>query len=121
MYSFIQLNRVLWECYGNTTKRYYKNISTEIIQVQFVNSFFFYLFLFSFRNGSIVRDIFKRSEANNDWNNFSELLKSTPRGNYGNMALHFVQKEIIPNVKGSLRWNKHSDLSTPESAKGVVK
>lgn len=77
--------------------------------------------VFSFRNGSIVRDIFKRSEANNDWTNFSELLESTPRGNYGNMALHFVQKEIIPNVKGSLRWNKTSDVNTPELAKGVVK
>lgn len=75
----------------------------------------------SFRNGSLVRDIFKRSEANNDWANFSELLESTPRGNYGNMALHFVQKEIIPQVKGSLRWNKHSDISSPENAKGVIK
>lgn len=75
----------------------------------------------SFRNGSLVRDIFKRSEANNDWTNFSELLESTPRGNYGNMALHFVQKEIIPSVKGSLRWNKSSNLSPTELAKGVVK
>lgn len=76
---------------------------------------------FSFRNGSLVRDIFKRAEANNDWTNFSELLESTPRGNYGNMALHFVQKEIIPEVKGSLRWNKNSDLSSPEISKGVIK
>lgn len=37
------------------------------------------------------------------------------------MALHFVQKEIIPDVKGSLRWNKSSNLSSPELAKGVVK
>lgn len=80
-----------------------------------------FLLLNSFRNGSIVRDIFKRSEANNDWTNFSELLESTPRGNYGNMALHFVQREIIPNVKGSLRWNKHSDLTSTELAKGVLK
>lgn len=76
---------------------------------------------FSFRNGSLVRDIFKRSEANNDWKNFSDLLESTPRGNYGNMALHFVQKEIIPDVKGSIRWNKNSDISSMELSKGVVK
>lgn len=75
----------------------------------------------SFRNGSLVRDIFKRAEGNNDWTNFSELLESTPRGNYGNMALHFMQKEIIPNVKGSLRWNKSSSISSPDLAKGVVK
>lgn len=69
----------------------------------------------------MVRDIFKRAEGNNDWTYFSELLESTPRGNYGNMALHFVQKEIIPDVKGSIRWNKSSDLSTSELAKGVTK
>lgn len=75
----------------------------------------------SFRNGSLVRDIFKRSEANNDWTNFGLLLESTPRGNYGNMALHFPSLEIIPSVKGSIRWNKNSDLSTSESARGVIK
>jgi len=74
-----------------------------------------------FRNGSLVRDIFKRAEGNNNWTNFSELLDSTPRGNYGNMALHFPQKEIIPSVKGSIRWNKNSDISNVDSAKGVIK
>lgn len=79
------------------------------------------LFVRSFRNGSLVRDIFKRVEANNDWTNFSELLESTPRGNYGNMALHFLSMEIIPAVKGSIRWNKNSNNSTPDLAKGVIK
>lgn len=99
----------IWECYG------------ELLQKKIKNPITFSRFNDSFRNGSLVRDIFKRSEANNDWTNFGELLESTPRGNYGNMALHFVQKEIIPKVKGSLRWNKNSNLSTSELAKGVVK
>lgn len=77
--------------------------------------------MYSFRNGSLIRDTFKRSEANDNWHNFGELLESTPRGNYGNMALHFVQKEIIPNTKGSLRWNRNSSIESPESAKGVLK
>lgn len=67
----------------------------------------------SFRNGSLVRDIFKTAEANNSWELFSELLDSTPRGNYGNMALHFFSQEIIPNIKGTLRWNKSSTASDP--------
>lgn len=68
-----------------------------------------------FRNGSLVRDIFKRSEANDHWNNFSMLLESTPRGNFGNMALHFTTLEIVPSVKGSLRWNEKSSLTSNES------
>lgn len=42
--------------------------------------------LLCFRNGSLVRDIFKRAEGNNNWEYFSELLESTPRGNFGNMG-----------------------------------
>lgn len=80
-----------------------------------------YMGLLCFRNGSLVRDIFKRAEGNNSWEYFSELLESTPRGNYGNMALHFSQCEIIPQVKGSLRWNKQSTTADPELAKGVAK
>lgn len=75
----------------------------------------------SFRNGSLVRDIFKRAEGNNSWEYFSELLESTPRGNYGNMALHFQQEEIIPQAKGSLRWSKQSTAADAELAKGVLK
>lgn len=77
--------------------------------------------LLCFRNGSLVRDIFKRSEANNNWEYFSELLESTPRGNFGNMALHFQTKEIIPACKGVLRWNKLSSSDTDVSMKGVSK
>ncbi|XP_055551794.1 xylulose kinase [Wyeomyia smithii] len=80
-----------------------------------------YMGLLCFRNGSLVRDIFKRAEANDNWENFSELLESTPRGNFGNIALHFISKEIIPPVKGSLRWNKSSDLSCSDLARGVLK
>lgn len=68
-----------------------------------------------------MRDIFRRSEANDNWENFSELLDSTPRGNFGNIAIHFFSQEIIPSLKGSLRWNKNSCCADPELAKGVVK
>ncbi|KAG4075786.1 hypothetical protein HA402_003612 [Bradysia odoriphaga] len=80
-----------------------------------------YMGLLCFRNGSLTRDLFKRVEGNDSWEYFSELLDSTPRGNFGNMALHYPQQEIIPQVKGSLRWNKLSNSSDPELAKGVSK
>lgn len=79
------------------------------------------LIYFSFRNGSFVRDHFKKVEANDNWDNFNELLNSTPRGNHGNIALHFNEKEIIPNVKGSLRWNKDHKTGSPDAEKGVTK
>ena len=71
----------------------------------------------SFRNGSLVRDVIKRVEANNNWDNFGELLNVSPRGNNGNMALHFHSLEIIPNAKGTLRWveNQNSKISTTEN------
>lgn len=78
-----------------------------------------YMGMLCFRNGSLVRDIFKRAEGNNSWDVFSELLESTPRGNYGSMALHFVNQEIIPSCKGSLRWSK--DNSVAAAPEGVLK
>lgn len=61
--------------------------------------------LLCFKNGALVRDTFKKAEANNSWEIFSELLNSAPRGNNGYMALHYLTQEILPNVKGTLRWS----------------
>lgn len=81
----------------------------------------FMSFYSSFRNGSLVRDAMKRAEAQNSWETFSALLDSTPRGNYGNMALHFNTMEIIPQAKGVLRWNKTHSAASPDAVKGVLK
>ncbi|XP_073816092.1 xylulose kinase [Musca autumnalis] len=80
-----------------------------------------YMGLLCFRNGSLVRDAMKRAEAQNSWETFSSLLDSTPRGNYGNMALHFHTMEIIPQAKGVLRWNKSHTAASADAAKGVLK
>lgn len=62
--------------------------------------------LLCFKNGSLARDTFKKAEANNSWEIFSELLVSAHRGNNGYMALHYLSQEILPNVAaGSLRWS----------------
>lgn len=75
----------------------------------------------SFRNGSLVREALNKSEADNNWERFNELLDSTPRGNFGNMALHFNEMEIIPKAKGTLRWNKDMNGSSHDAARGVLK
>jgi len=65
----------LWDYYGEFC--YYS--TNKIRFTQFYCGF-------SFRNGSLVRDTFKRVEGNNSWESFSELLESNPRGNFGNMG-----------------------------------
>lgn len=61
--------------------------------------------LLCFKNAALIRDTFKKAEANNSWEIFSELLQSSPRGNNGYMAAHYLTQEILPNVKGTLRWS----------------
>lgn len=61
--------------------------------------------LLCFKNGALVRDTFKKAEANNSWEIFSELLNIGTRGNHGYMALHYLSHEILPFVAaGTLRW-----------------
>lgn len=71
--------------------------------------------LLCFKNGALVRDTFKKAEANNSWEIFSELLNSAPRGNSGYMALHYLTQEILPNVKGTLRWSSLDTFENHES------
>lgn len=67
-----------------------------------------------FQNGALVRDTFKKAEANDSWEIFSELLVQAPRGNHGYMALHYLSQEILPNVgAGTLRW---SPMDTHENS-----
>ncbi|XP_068152020.1 xylulose kinase [Drosophila tropicalis] len=80
-----------------------------------------YMGLLCFRNGSLVREAMNKTEANGNWEKFNELLDSTPRGNFGNTAVHFNEMEIIPKAKGILRWNKDIVPTSPDAAKGVIK
>lgn len=61
--------------------------------------------LLCFKNGALVRDTFKKAEANNSWEIFSDFMNLAPRGNNGYMALHYLSHEILPFVRaGALRW-----------------
>ncbi|KAH8271117.1 hypothetical protein KR018_012413 [Drosophila ironensis] len=72
----------------------------------------------SFRNGSLARNIICQNVALGNWDRFNEMLDDTPMGNDGNLAVHFIDREIIPIAKGTLRWNAETDPMTRESLSG---
>lgn len=65
-----------------------------------------YMALLCFKNGSLTRERIRDSCANGSWDIFNQLLESTPRGNFGNMALYYDVQEILPFLKGDFRYNK---------------
>ncbi|XP_030384411.1 xylulose kinase [Scaptodrosophila lebanonensis] len=78
-----------------------------------------YMGLLCFRNGSLVRQTVCQEVANGSWNTFNHMLETTPMGNYGNIAVHFHDREIIPLAKGILKWNKDTDPSSKQSRLGL--
>lgn len=73
----------------------------------------------SFKNGSFTRERIRDSAAGGSWQIFNELLDSTPRGNFGNIALYFDAPEIIPALVGDHRFNKADDKISRYSSKEV--
>ncbi|XP_066583123.1 xylulose kinase isoform X2 [Prorops nasuta] len=78
-----------------------------------------YMALLCFKNGSLTRERIRNSAAGGSWKIFNELLESTPRGNFGNMAFYFDTQEIIPFVIGDHRFNKANDEIGRYSSKEV--
>lgn len=68
-----------------------------------------YMGLLCFKNGSLTRQRICDSAAEGDWDLFTELLNSTPRGNFGNIGLYYDNVEIIPPIEGDYRFNKNND------------
>lgn len=56
-----------------------------------------YMILICFKNGSLTRERIK-NKYNLSWNQFSEILRKTPPGNYGKLMLPYVFPEIVPLV-----------------------
>jgi xylulokinase len=55
------------------------------------------MFLLCFQNGSLARDAV-RSQFNLDWDEFSEILLTTPPGNRGKLMLPYFMPEMTPVV-----------------------
>ena len=45
-----------------------------------------FMALLCYKNGSLTRERVRDAAANGDWSIFSELIESTPRGNFGNIG-----------------------------------
>lgn len=62
--------------------------------------------LICFKNGSLTRERIRDTCADGNWDNFQQLLESTPRGNFGNIGFYLDWKEIHPVVSGDFRYNR---------------
>ena len=56
-----------------------------------------YMSLICFKNGSLARERIK-DQFNLSWEQFSDILKSSPPGNYGKIMLPYFYPEIVPLV-----------------------
>lgn len=71
-----------------------------------------YMALLCYKNGSQTRERIRKDTSEADWHLFSELLESTPRGNFGNIGFYFDLQEIFPLVSGDHRFNKFDERVT---------
>lgn len=62
--------------------------------------------LVCFKNGSQTRERIRDSCASGSWDEFSRLLNSVPRGNFGNIGFYYDLREIYPLCIGDFRYNK---------------
>ena len=64
-----------------------------------------FMSLFSFKNGSLVRERIRNEQASGSWDVFNEMLNATPPGNNGNIGIYFDVAEFKPIVEGTFRFD----------------
>ncbi|XP_020800883.1 xylulose kinase [Drosophila serrata] len=72
-----------------------------------------------FRNGLVARTIVCNEVAKGNFEQFYAMLDATPKGNNGNLAVHFYDREILPVTMGVLRWDPTMDNLKQECVRGV--
>ncbi|KAG9509395.1 Serine/threonine-protein kinase NLK [Fragariocoptes setiger] len=67
-----------------------------------------YMGLICFKNGSKTRERIRDQCVGGapNWEEFSRLLESTPRGNFGNIGFYFDMRETYPLCSGDYKFNK---------------
>lgn len=65
-----------------------------------------YIGMICFKNGARTRQRIRNKCAKSDWDQFSKLLDSTTRGNFGNIGFYFDMLEIYPLCEGDFRFNQ---------------
>ena len=86
-----------------------------------------FMALLCYKNGSLTRERVRDAAANGDWAIFSELIESTPRGNFGNigetgrgenntlifiidLGFYFDHPEIVPHgIQGDFRFSRNDE------------
>lgn len=59
-----------------------------------------------YKNGALARELVRDKYAKADWDQFNELVNSTPAGNNGHIGFYFPLPEIIPpNVLGNFFYS----------------
>ncbi|KAG8573328.1 hypothetical protein GDO81_012363 [Engystomops pustulosus] len=73
----------------------------------FINPVHFedYMALLCFKNGSLMREKIRDNCSSASWEEFSNILRSTPPGNNGHIGFFFDVMEITPQVVGIHRFN----------------
>ena len=65
-----------------------------------------YMALLCYKNGSLLRERIRDECANGSWNDFERILRSTPKGNDGNIGIYYDVAEITPsNAHGTFRFD----------------
>ncbi|XP_062847302.1 xylulose kinase [Trichomycterus rosablanca] len=66
-----------------------------------------YMGLICYKNGSLTREKIRNKCAGGSWEDFSSALRSSPRGNNGNIGFYFDAVEITPSAVGIHRFDQH--------------
>ncbi|XP_069816589.1 xylulose kinase isoform X2 [Dendropsophus ebraccatus] len=64
-----------------------------------------YMALLCFKNGSLMREKIRDNCSSASWEEFSNILRSTPPGNNGHIGFYFDVMEITPHAVGIHRFN----------------
>ena len=68
-----------------------------------------YMALLCYKNGSLIREKLRNDEAGGDWKMFENMLKTSPKGNNGNIGMFYDIAEITPlNASGMHRFNREN-------------
>ncbi|KAM4028971.1 xylulose kinase isoform 2-T4 [Anomaloglossus baeobatrachus] len=64
-----------------------------------------YMALLCFKNGSLMREKIRDNCSSASWEDFSNILRSTPPGNNGHIGFYFDVMEITPQAVGVHRFD----------------
>ncbi|CAJ0935313.1 unnamed protein product [Ranitomeya imitator] len=71
-----------------------------------------YMALLCFKNGSLMREKIRDNCSSASWEEFSNILRSTPPGNNGHIGFYFDVMEITPQAVGVHRFDAENQKAS---------